>query len=181
MILPAPSLDASDVKSRVDFIALARRFTRLRHSGRQFVGLCPLHTERHPSFYVDARRWYCFGCCRGGDVFAFVIAATGCTFRRALEIVHAFSSGDFSGVAGRSRAKRGDSVPGVGASPGPAKSAKQGISHSPESRALVLEKLDATNRQLRAIEAVNFAASVELATACEPERGPVSFTLSPTG
>lgn len=119
MLVRPLTFDARELKSRVDFVALAGRFTRLRRSGRQFVGLCPLHIERHPSFFVDSRRWYCFGCCRGGDVFAFVIAATGCTFQRALEIVHAFSSGDFSGVAAESEPRSGERFRGgVGASPG---------------------------------------------------------------
>jgi DNA primase len=47
-----------------------------RRAGAQqeFVGLCPLHRETHPSFYVNARRnlFYCHGCARGGDLIRFV-------------------------------------------------------------------------------------------------------------
>ncbi len=47
-----------------------------RRAGAQqeFVGLCPLHRETHPSFYVNARKnlFYCHGCARGGDLIRFV-------------------------------------------------------------------------------------------------------------
>jgi DNA primase len=41
---------------------------------QEFVGLCPLHRETHPSFYVNARKnlFYCHGCARGGDLIRFV-------------------------------------------------------------------------------------------------------------
>ncbi len=49
--------------------------TRLRRSGRQLVGLCPLHTEQTPSFTVDPRQqlWHCFGCKAGGDVISLAM------------------------------------------------------------------------------------------------------------
>jgi hypothetical protein len=81
-------LNVREVKARADFVALASRYTRLRRSGRQLVGLCPFHPERHPSFYVEPQRkiWKCFGCGAGGDLFTFLMAAEGCDFRRVLEI-----------------------------------------------------------------------------------------------
>jgi CHC2 zinc finger len=84
-ILSAP-LDARTIKQALSLADVARRYTRLRRSGRQFAGLCPLHQERHPSFYADSWRWHCFGCGRGGDLFAFLMAAEGCDFPAALRI-----------------------------------------------------------------------------------------------
>jgi len=157
-------LSAREVKARADLVAIAGKYTRLRRAGRQFVGLCPLHSERHPSFFVHPERqvWFCFGCNRGGDIFDFVMLAESCDFLEALRIVSNFSSGVAAASGLRSSPRFGS---GVGASPG---LAKQGISHSPESRADILAALDATNRRVHAIEATNRAASAALATACEP-------------
>jgi len=163
---------AHEVKSRADFFAIASRYMRLRRAGWQFVGLCPFHSERHPSCYVHPEKkiFYCFGCNRGGDVFDFVMLAESCKFLEALRIVTDFSSG----VASESEPRSGERIrASVGASPG----LRSRHLHSPESRADILARLDATNRRLRSIKAVNHAASVELATACEPER---SFLLEET-
>jgi hypothetical protein len=80
---------AAEVKARADFVAIASRYTHLRRVGRQWRGLCPFHTERHPSFYVEPTRrlFYCFGCGAGGDVFDFVMRVEKFGFRRALEVV----------------------------------------------------------------------------------------------
>ncbi len=60
--------------------------TRLRRSGRQFVGLCPLHEEKTPSFTVDPRQglWHCFGCKAGGDVITLAMLFYGTDFPSAL-------------------------------------------------------------------------------------------------
>jgi hypothetical protein len=166
------SVSAREVKSHADFSAIASRYMRLRRAGRQFVGLCPFHSERHPSCYVhpEKRIFYCFGCNRGGDVFDFVMLAESCDFLEALRIVADFSSG----VARESEPRSGERFrASVGASPG----LRSRLSYSPESRAGILAALDATNRRVCAVEAVNQAASAELATACEPER---SFLLEET-
>src|ERR1700693_5643476 len=71
-----------------------RPYTRLRRSGRQFVGLCPFHQERHPSFCVhpEKKLFYCFGCGAGGDVFDFVKRVKACDFPDALRIIAEFLS-----------------------------------------------------------------------------------------
>lgn len=116
MSLPT-ALSARDVKSRADFFFIASKYMRLRRSGRQFVGLCPFHSERHPSCYVHPEKkiFFCFGCQRGGDLFDFVMLAAGCSFPQALRIVSEFSSG----VAAESGPRSGPRFRGgVGASPG---------------------------------------------------------------
>jgi CHC2 zinc finger len=119
--LPLPLLDACDVKARADFFAIASRYMRLRRSGRQFVGLCPFHSERHPSFYVHPEKkiFYCFGCGAGGDLFDFVMRVENCDFLAGLRIVAEFSFGG----SPRERAPEGRERfrAGVGAAPGPAK------------------------------------------------------------
>jgi CHC2 zinc finger len=116
----SPALDAREVKAGADFFAIASRYMRLRRSGRQFVGLCPFHSERHPSFYIHPEKkiFYCFGCGTGGDLFDFVMRVEGCDFLAALRIVAEFSSGVAAASGLRSSPRLGS---GVGASPGLAK------------------------------------------------------------
>jgi DNA primase len=55
-------------------------------SGPEFVGLCPLHPETRPSFYVNARKnvFYCHGCGQGGDLLRFVQLSQHLSFRQSL-------------------------------------------------------------------------------------------------
>jgi hypothetical protein len=120
--MAAPASLADRVKQRADMLAVAGRYTHLRRSGRQFVGLCPFHKERHPSFFVHPQKkvFYCFGCGAGGDLFALVMHAERCDFRSALKTVQGFSLG----VARGSEPRSGERFGGrVGASPQPAKRA----------------------------------------------------------
>lgn len=96
---PVPFLDARAVKARADFLAITSRYTRLRCAGRQLVGLCPFHSERHPSLYVHPEKkvFYCFGCGAGGDLFDFVMLAEACDFLAALNLVNRLSGGASEG------------------------------------------------------------------------------------
>ncbi len=60
--------------------------TQLRRTGRQLVGLCPLHQEQTPSFTVDPAQglWHCFGCKAGGDVITLAMLFYGTDFPAAL-------------------------------------------------------------------------------------------------
>lgn len=123
-------LDAREVKARADFVAIASGYTRLRRSGRQLVGLCPFHSERHPSFFVEPARkvWKCFGCGAGGDVFDFIMRAEPCDFLRALEI-----AASLSGVARESEPQSGERIrAGVGAKPLAPRSGAFRIARKPE-------------------------------------------------
>jgi hypothetical protein len=163
-VIPAP-LDAREVKAHCDFLAIAGRYTRLRRSGRQYAGLCPFHSERHPSFYVESKRkiFHCFGCGAGGDVFAFIMRAESCDFPRALAIADSFPSGVAAVSEGR-RPERFDG--GVGAKPlGPPKAGHQ---HSPEVQ----------RKRFRAVERANRTASAALATACELEHGSLLLVIN---
>lgn len=58
----------------------------LRQLGSKFVGLCPFHADRTPSFYIyPDNRFHCFGCNTGGDVIDFVQKAHGLSFPDALK------------------------------------------------------------------------------------------------
>ncbi len=99
--------DAAQVKARVDLADYVSQFTRLRPSGRQFVGICPLHRERHPSFFVDPGRqiFFCHGCQRGGDVFSFVMYQRDCGFPDAVRAVAQFAIGDFAELKPKAKAR----------------------------------------------------------------------------
>lgn len=75
------------VRERTDLVAIVGETVRLRRQGRRYVGLCPFHAERSPSFGVAADKglFHCFGCGAGGDVFEYVMRRDGLTFPEALE------------------------------------------------------------------------------------------------
>jgi DNA primase len=75
------------VRDTVDFVEVVAAHTDLRRAGERFVGLCPFHEERTPSFSVDPRDklFYCFGCEASGDLFTFVEEKEGLSFPEAVE------------------------------------------------------------------------------------------------
>jgi len=77
------------IRDATDIVQLIGERVELRRSGRSFKGLCPFHTEKTPSFTVtpDRQIWHCFGCSRGGDVFAFVMETDKVTFPEALRLL----------------------------------------------------------------------------------------------
>ena len=75
-----------EVRSRADIVEIVGAHVRLRRAGRNFVGLCPFHNEKTPSFSVNAERgfFHCFGCGAGGSVFNFITRVEGLTFPEAV-------------------------------------------------------------------------------------------------
>src|SRR5215468_12430596 len=76
------------VKSSVDIVTVIREYVRLRRSGTQrYMGLCPFHQEKSPSFTVHVvHQFYkCFSCGAGGDVVKFVMEKEGISFYEALK------------------------------------------------------------------------------------------------
>lgn len=70
-----------------DTVELVGAKTQLRRVGSRWVGRCPFHDERTPSFSVNADRklYHCFGCGRGGDLITFVRETEGLDFVQAVE------------------------------------------------------------------------------------------------
>src|SRR4051812_48652148 len=78
------------VRDAVDFVDLVGSRVELRKAGvRRYVGLCPFHEERSPSFGIDPieKLYHCFGCGVGGDVFKWVMEIENVGFSEALEIL----------------------------------------------------------------------------------------------
>jgi len=75
------------VKDATDLVALVGGAVKLRKQGSAFVGLCPFHSERSPSFQVVPARgfFHCFGCGKSGDAFQWLMEREGLTFPEALE------------------------------------------------------------------------------------------------
>ncbi len=80
-------VDVELLRDRVDILDTVRRYVDLKKSGSNWVGLCPFHREKSPSFNVNPSRnmWKCFGCHEGGDVFKFLMMIRNLTFPEVLE------------------------------------------------------------------------------------------------
>ncbi len=79
--------DIAKVRAAVDFVQVAGEHIALRKVGRRWVGLCPFHAEKTPSFSVNAEEglYYCFGCQARGDVITFVREVEHLDFAEAVE------------------------------------------------------------------------------------------------
>jgi DNA primase len=77
------------VKQAADIVEVVSAHTDLRRQGARYVGLCPFHDERTPSFSVEAteKLYHCFGCGVGGDVIKFVEEKDGLGFAEAVEML----------------------------------------------------------------------------------------------
>lgn len=75
------------VKEESDIVEWIGRYTKLEKKGRNYMGLCPFHTEKTPSFSVqpDKGYYHCFGCGAGGDVIKFLMEKEGLGFIEAVE------------------------------------------------------------------------------------------------
>ncbi len=75
------------VREKADVVAVISDAVALRRAGRSWIGLCPFHEEKTPSFTVSPERgmFHCFGCHAGGDVISFVMRREGLDFRDAVQ------------------------------------------------------------------------------------------------
>lgn len=75
------------VRSANDIVEIVAEQVQLKRQGREYVGLCPFHQEKSPSFFVSPEKqmFYCFGCQAGGDVIRFVMDSQRLSFLEAVE------------------------------------------------------------------------------------------------
>jgi DNA primase len=84
-----PGSVAERVKEQADIVRVIGEYVRLKKSGQNFLGLCPFHHEKTPSFAVHPAKqiYHCFGCGAGGDVFKFVMEMDKVSFPEAVRAV----------------------------------------------------------------------------------------------
>ncbi len=81
--------DVARVREATDIVQLISNTVALRKAGRRWQGLCPFHSEKTPSFSVNAEEglYYCFGCRASGDVITFVRQTEGLDFAASVELL----------------------------------------------------------------------------------------------
>jgi len=77
------------VRLRSDIVEVISRHVQLKKKGKYFIGFCPFHQERTPSFTVtpDKQIFHCFGCNAGGSVFKFLMLKENLTFIEAVRML----------------------------------------------------------------------------------------------
>lgn len=78
------------LKSRLRIEDVVSEYVSLRKSsGSRFVGLCPFHSEKTPSFtvFTDDQHFYCFGCGKGGDLITFIRQIESLDYMDALRLL----------------------------------------------------------------------------------------------
>jgi DNA primase len=75
-----------EIRGRFNIVSLIETYVSLKKSGRGYVGLCPFHNEKTPSFHVNDEKgiFHCFGCGTGGDIFGFMMRYNNFTFPEAI-------------------------------------------------------------------------------------------------
>jgi DNA primase len=76
-----------EIRTAADIVEVISGFVHLRKAGRNFVGLCPFHQEKTPSFNVNIEKGFyrCFGCGKGGNVFTFLMEVEKISFIEAVQ------------------------------------------------------------------------------------------------
>lgn len=85
--IPQEKID--DMKSQADIVSLISEYVDLKQRGKNFIGLCPFHNEKTPSFTVSREKgiFHCFGCGEGGDIFSFIMKKEGLTYVEAIKFL----------------------------------------------------------------------------------------------
>jgi len=94
-----------EIRQRIDIADLISEYLTIKPAGSgSFKALCPFHNEKTPSFHIsrDKQIWHCFGCAKGGDLFAFMMEMEGMDFLGALRFL-----GKKAGVEVDLRPKKG--------------------------------------------------------------------------
>lgn len=98
MVNIIPQEKILEIQQASDIIQIISEYIHLKQSGRNFIGLCPFHSEKTPSFTVNPEKKFfkCFGCGEGGTVFHFIMKHEGVNFVEAVKQVASKSHIDLS-------------------------------------------------------------------------------------
>ncbi|ARJ49874.1 DNA primase [Staphylococcus lutrae] len=85
MRIPQNTID--EIKQKSDILDIVSEYVKLEKRGRNYIGLCPFHDEKTPSFTVseDKQICHCFGCKKGGNVFQFIQEIENVSFTEAVQ------------------------------------------------------------------------------------------------
>ena len=85
MAIFIPEEKISEIKNAADIVDIVSESVLLKKAGKNYIGLCPFHSEKTPSFTVspDKQIFHCFGCSTGGNVFSFLMKQEGFSFPEA--------------------------------------------------------------------------------------------------
>lgn len=75
-----------EIRERTDIVDLISQYVNLKKQGGSYVGLCPFHNEKTPSFSVNREKqiYHCFGCGAGGNAYTFIMEYDSISFREAI-------------------------------------------------------------------------------------------------
>ncbi|MCL2760524.1 MAG: DNA primase [Desulfuromonadales bacterium] len=84
-----PEDKVAEVKERAGIVEVISDYVALKKSGVNFLGLCPFHGEKTPSFTVNPAKgiFHCFGCSSGGNVITFIMKIEGVSFPEAVKLL----------------------------------------------------------------------------------------------
>ncbi len=91
MTAPIPETKITEIQNAADIVDIVSDSVVLKKTGKDFVGLCPFHSEKTPSFTVSPAKqiFHCFGCGEGGTVFGFLMKHDGLSFPEAVKVLGA--------------------------------------------------------------------------------------------
>ncbi|MCS7214987.1 MAG: DNA primase [Thermodesulfovibrio sp.] len=78
-----------EIKQRLDIVELISEYIDLKKTGQNYRSLCPFHSEKTPSFFVNPSKqiFHCFGCGKGGDIVTFLMEYEKVSFIEAISIL----------------------------------------------------------------------------------------------
>jgi len=87
--LKIPQTKIDEIASSIDIVDVISAYTPLRKAGRSFMGRCPFHEEKTPSFSVSQEKgvYHCFGCGKSGNMFTFVMDTENVNFFEAVKML----------------------------------------------------------------------------------------------
>jgi DNA primase len=84
-----PEEKIAEIKDACNIVDVVGETVLLKKAGKNYLGLCPFHAEKTPSFTVspDKQMFYCFGCGEGGNVFSFLMKQQGTSFPETVKLL----------------------------------------------------------------------------------------------
>lgn len=78
-----------EIRNKADIVSIISEYVPIKKRGKNYLGLCPFHSEKKPSFTVSPEKqlFHCFGCGEGGNIFAFLMKIENIDFVEAVEIL----------------------------------------------------------------------------------------------